>query len=306
MDIKVVMVATRAMDKGATVATRAMDNMVVTVATKVMDIKVVMVATRAMDKVATVATKAMDNRVAMVGTKAMAMRAMVATKATAVSLIRVMANKATVTNRDTANKAMASRRDMVRTKVTAINKAMMAMASSKVTQGAITEPTTDLTSHAPTMIRVMGSKATMVATRAMDSKEATVGTQAMAIKTTMVATRAMNSLDMASIRALNTNNSLATARTKVPSMTKGLATPSNRRSNTIIILAENTRRTPATRAAAREGISTVTSLPSHTVKRDLGTPWTWRRTPTGARATATRTNTERYSTLCRRLFSLVL
>merc|ERR1719229_1859222 len=206
------------------------------------------------------------------------MRAMVATKATAVSLIRVMANKATVTNRDTANKAMASRRDMVRTKVTAINKAMMAMASSKVTQGAITEPTTDLTSHAPTMIRVMGSRATTVATRAMDS-----------------------------IRALNTN-SLATARTKVPSMTKGLATPSNRRSNTIIILAENTRRTPATRAAAREGISTVTSLPSRTVKRDLGTPWTWHRTPTGARATATatRTNTERYSTLCRRLFSLVL
>merc|ERR1712039_589689 len=95
-------------------------------------------------------------------------------------------------------------------------------------------------------------------------------------------------------RAQNTNNSLATARTKVPSMTKGLATPSNRRSNTIIILAENTRRTPATRAAAREGISTGTSLPSHTVKRDLGTPWTWHRTPTGARATATRTNTERY------------
>merc|ERR1711948_248174 len=201
--------------------------------------------------------------------------------------------------------AMASRRDMVRTKVTAINKAMMAMASSKVTQGAIMEPTTDLTSHAPTMIRVMGSKATTVATRAMDSKEATVGTKAMAIKTTMVATRAMNSLGMASIRALNTN-SLATARTKVPSMTKGLATPSNRRSNTITILAENTRRTPATRAAARESISTVTSLPSRTVKRDLGTPWTWHRTPTGARATATRTNTERYSTLCRRLFSLVL
>ena len=187
----------------------------------------------------------------------MAMRAMVATKAMAVSLIRVMANKATVTNRDTANKAMASRRDMVRTKVTAINKAMMATASSKVTQGAITEPTTDLTSHAPTMIRVMGSKATTVATRAMDSKEATVETKAMAIKTTMVATRAMNSLGMASIRALNMN-SLATARTKVPSMTKGLATPSNRRSNTIIIPAENTRRTPATRAAAREGISTVT------------------------------------------------
>merc|ERR1712039_439957 len=148
-------------------------------------------------KVVMVATRAMVNRVAMVpirlmvGTKAMAMRAMVATKATAVSLIRVMANKATVTNRDTANKAMASRRDMVRTKVTAINKAMMAMASSKVTQGAITEPTTDLTSHAPTMIRVMGSKATTVATRAM------------------------NSLGMASIRAQNTNNSLATARTKV-------------------------------------------------------------------------------------------
>merc|ERR1712038_115503 len=270
------MAATRAMDKVATVATRAMVN------------RVAMVATRLM-----VGTKATGMR-AMVATKAMAMRAMVATKATAVSLIRVMANKATVTNRDTANKAMASRRDMVRTKVTAINKAMMAMASSKVTQGAITEPTTDLTSHAPTMIRVMGSKAT------------TVGTKAMAIKTTMVATWAMTSLGMASIRAQNTNNSLATARTKVPSMTKGLATPSNRRSNTIIILAENTRRTPATRAAAREGISTVTSLPSRTVKRDLGTPWTWHRTPTGAGATATRTNTERYSTLCRRLFSLVL
>merc|ERR1711948_171713 len=148
--------------------------------------------------------------------------------------------------------AMVAIRLMVGTKA----KAMRAMASSKVTQGAIMEPTTDLTSHAPTMIR------------AMDSKEATVGTKAMAIKTTMVATRAMNSLAMASIRALNTN-SLATARTKVPSMTKGLATPSNRRSNTIIILAENTRRTPATRAAAREGISTVTSLPSRTVKRDL-------------------------------------
>merc|ERR1719245_2106428 len=169
---------------------------------------------------------------------------------------------------------------MVRTKVTAINKAVTATASSKVTQGAITELTTDLTSHAPTMIRVMGSKETTVATRAMDSKEATVETKAMANKTTMVATRAMNSL--------------ATARTKVPSTSKGLATPSNHRSNTIIITAENTRRTPAT------------SLPSRTVKRDLGTLWTWRRTPTAARATATRTNTERYSTLCRRLFSLVL
>merc|ERR1711978_265703 len=190
----------------------------------------------------------------------------------AASLIRVMANKATVTNRDTANKVMASRRDMVRTKVTAINKAMTATASSIVTQGAITEPTTDLTSHAPTMIRAMGSKATTVATRAMDS------------------------LGMASIRAL-IMNSLATARTKVPSMTKGLATPSNHRSNTIIIPAENTRRTPATRAAAREGISTVTSLPSRTVKRDLGTPWIWRRTPTGARATATRTNNEVFYTL---------
>merc|ERR1712027_222587 len=131
---------------------------------------------------------------------------------------------------------MASRRDMVRTKVTAINKAVTATASSKVTQGAITELTTDLTSHAPTMIRVMGSKAT------------TVETKAMASKTTMAATRAMNSL--------------ATARTKVPSTIKGLATPSNRRSNTITITAENTRRTPAT------------SLPSRTVKRDLGTPWT--------------------------------
>merc|ERR1712117_521345 len=126
----------------------------------------------------------------------------------------------------------------------------------------------------------MGSKATTVATRAMDSREATVETKAMANKTTMVATRAMNSLGMVSIRAPNTNS---------------LATPSNHRSNTIIISAENTRRTPAT------------SLPSRTVKRDLGTPWTWRRTPTAARATvtATRTNTERYSTLCRRLFSLV-
>merc|ERR1719277_2623990 len=192
---------------------------------------------------------------AMVATKAMAMRGMVATKAMAVSLIRVTANKATVPNRDMANKVMASRRDMVRTKVTAINKAVTATASSKVTQGAITELTTDLTSHAPTMIRVMGSKETTVATRAMDS--------------------------------------LATARTKVPSTSKGLATPSNHRSNTITITAENTRRTPAT------------SLPSRTVKRDLGTPWIWRRTPTAARATATRTNTERYSTLCRRLFSLV-
>merc|ERR1712027_307434 len=216
--------------------TRAMDNMVVMVATKVMVIKAVMVAIRAMDKgvamVATrltVVTKAMAMR-AMVATKAMAMRGMVATKAMAVSLIRVMANKATVPNRDTANKVMASRRDMVRTKVTAINKAVTATASSKVTQGAITELTTDLTSHAPTMIRVMGSKETTVATRAM--------------------------------------NSLATARTKVPSTSKGLATPSNHRSNTIIITAENTRRTPAT------------SLPSRTVKRDLGTPWTWRRTPT--------------------------
>merc|ERR1712027_36269 len=258
--------------------TRAMDNMVIMVATKVMVIKAVMVAIRAMDKVATVATRAMDSRVAMVATRAMAMRGMVATKAMAVSLIRVMANKATVPNRDTANKVMASRRDMVRTKVTAINKAVTATASNKVTQGAVTELTTDLTSHVPTMIRVMGSKATTVATRAMDSKEATVETKAMANKT-MVATRAMNSL--------------ATAKTKVPSTSKGLATPSNHRSNTIIITAENTRRTPAT------------SLPSRTVKRDLGTPWTWRRTPTAARVTATRTNTERYSTLCRRLFSLV-
>merc|ERR1719188_2962965 len=255
--------------------TRAMD-MAVMVATKVMVIKAVMVAIRAMDKVATVATRAMVSRVAMVAT-----RLTVATKAMAISLIRVMANKATVLNRDTANKVMASRRDMVRTKVTAINKAVTATASSKVTQGAIMELTTDLTSHAPTMNRVMGSKAT------------TEETKAMANKTTMVATRAMNSLGMASIRAPNTN-SLATDRTKVPSTSKGLATPSNHRSNTITITAENTRRTPAT------------SLPSRTVKRDLGTPWTWRRTPTAARATATRTNTERYSTLCRRLFSLVL
>merc|ERR1719471_2495106 len=253
--------------------------MVVMVATKVMVIKAVMVATKVMVKAVMVAIRAMDIRVAMVATrltvgtramvaiKVMAMRVMVATKAMAVSLIRVMANKATVTNRDTANKVMASRRDMVRTKVMAINKALMATASSKVTQGAIMELTTDLTSLAPTMIRVMGSKATTVATRAMDS------------------------LVMASIRAPNTN-SLATARTKVPSTSKVLATPSNHRSNTIT--AENTRRTPAT------------SLPSRTVKRDLGTPWIWRRTPTGARATAIRTNTERYSTLCRRLFSLVL
>merc|ERR1719414_1268882 len=185
-----------------------------------------------------------------------------------------------------ATKAMAMR-GMVATKA-------MAVSLIRVTANKITELTTDLTSHAPTMIRVMGSKETTVATRAMDSKEATVETKAMANKTTMVATRAMNSLGMASIRAPNTNNSLATARTKVPSTSKGLATPSNRRNNTIT--AENTRRTPAT------------SLPSRTVKRDLGIPWTWRRTPTAARATATatRTNTERYSTLCRRLFSLVL
>merc|ERR1711992_378385 len=139
-----------------------------------------------MGRVAMVATRL------TVGTKAMAMRAMVATKAMAVSLIRVTANKATVPNRDTANQVMASRRDMVRTKVTAINKAVTATASNKVTQGAIMELTTDLTSHVPTMIRVMGSKATTVATRAM------------------------NSPGMASIRAPNTN-SLATARSKVPS-----------------------------------------------------------------------------------------
>merc|ERR1711934_961253 len=112
--------------------------MVVTVATKVMVIKVVMVATRAMDKVATGATKAME------------MRATVATKAMATSLTRVMTKATVMINRDTANKAMASHRDMVRTKVTAINKAMTAMASNKVTQGAVTEPTTDLTIHAPT------------------------------------------------------------------------------------------------------------------------------------------------------------
>merc|ERR1719245_2915404 len=260
----------------AMAATRAMDNMVVTVATKVMGIKVVMVGTKAMAMRATVATKAM------------ARRGMVATKAMATNLIRVMANKATVTNRDMANKVTASRRDMVRTKVTAINKAMTATASSKVTQGAITEPPTDLTSHAPTTIRVMGSKETTVATRAM------------------------NSLGTASIRAPSTNSlatassNLATLRTRAPSTSKRLATPSNRRSNTTIIPAEITHRKAATRAAAREGISTVTSRPSRTVKQGRGTPWTWRRTPTAARATATRTNTEKDSTLCRRLFSLVL
>merc|ERR1719486_1898623 len=126
------------------------------------------------------------------------MRGMVATKVMATNLIRVMANKATVTNRDMANKVTASRRDMVRTKVTAINKAMTATASSKVTQGAITEPTTDLTSHAPTTIRAMGSKETTVATRAMDS------------------------------------SNVATLRTRAPSTSKRLATPSNRRSNTTI------------------------------------------------------------------------
>merc|ERR1711948_70376 len=208
--------------------------------------------------------------------------------------IRAMVNRVAMV----ATKAMAMRA-MVATKATAVSLIRVMANKATVTNR-------DTANKAMASRRVMGSKATTVATRAMDSKEATVGTKAMAIKTTMVATRAMNSLGMASIRAQNTNNSLATARTKVPSMTKGLATPSNRRSNTIIILAENTRRTPATRAAAREGISTVTSLPSRTVKRDLGTPWTWHRTPTGARATATRTNTERYSTLCRRLFSLVL
>merc|ERR550532_2872041 len=123
-----------------------------------------------------------------VATKAMEMRATVATKAMASSLTRVMTKATVMINRDTANKAMASHRDMVRTKVTAINKAMTAMASSKVTQGAITEPTTDLTIHAPTTIRITGTKETMVATRAMDSKEA----KAMTIKATMVATRATN------------------------------------------------------------------------------------------------------------------
>merc|ERR1719245_842397 len=251
----------------AMAATRAMDNMVVTVATKVMDIQVVMVGTKAMAMRATVATKAM------------ARRGMVATKAMATNLIRVMANKATVTNRDMANKVTASRRDMVRTKVTAINKA---------TQGAITEPTTDLTSHAPTTIRVMGSKETMVATRAMDS-----------LGTASIRAPSPNSLATAS-------SNPATLRTRAPSTSKRLATPSNRRSNTTIIPAEITHRKAATRAAAREGISTVTSRPSRTVKPGRGTPWTWRRTPTAARATATRTNTEKDCTLCRRLFSLVL
>merc|ERR1712039_189125 len=222
-----------------------------------------------------------DNMVVMVATKVatVATRAMV--NRVAMVLIRLM-----VGTKAMAMRAMVATKDM----------AMRAMVATKAT--------------AVSLIRVMANKATVTnrdtANKAMASRRDMVRTKAMAIKTTMVATRAMNSLGMASIRAQNTNNSLATARTKVPSMTKGLATPSNRRSNTIIILAENTRRTPATRAAAREGISTVTSLPSRTVKRDLGTPWTWHRTPTGARATATRTNTERYSTLCRRLFSLVL
>merc|ERR1719422_2820449 len=138
-------------------------------------------------------TRAMDNMVVMVATKVMVIKAgMVAIKAMAVSLIRVMANKATVPNRDTANKVMA------------INKALTATASSKVTQGAVMEPTTDLTSLAPTMIRVMGSKATTVATRAMDSKEATVETKAMANKTTMVPTPDLTSLAPTMIRAPNT------------------------------------------------------------------------------------------------------
>merc|ERR1712039_1014341 len=222
-----------------------------------------------------------DNMVVMVATKVatVATRAMV--NRVAMVLIRLM-----VGTKAMAMRAMVATKDM----------AMRAMVATKAT--------------AVSLIRVMANKATVTnrdtANKAMASRRDMVRTKATAINTAMVATRAMNSLGMASIRAQNTNNSLATARTKVPSMTKGLATPSNRRSNTIIILAENTRRTPATRAAAREGISTVTSLPSRTVKRDLGTPWTWHRTPTGARATATRTNTERYSTLCRRLFSLVL
>merc|ERR1719220_1679589 len=206
-----------------------------------------------------------------VATKAMEMRATVATKAMATSLTRVMTKATVMINRDTANKAMASH-------------------------------------------RITGTKETMVATRAMDSKEATVETKAMTIKATMVATRATNnSLAMASIRAPSTNSlatassNLVTLRTRAPSTSKGLATPSHRRSNTIIIPAEITRRKAATRVAARGGISTsVTSLPSHTVKRGRATPWTWRRTPTAARATATRTNTERDSALCRRLLSLVL
>merc|ERR1719305_1566364 len=163
-----------------------------------------------MDKVATVATRAMD-KVAMVAIKAMAMRVTVATKA--------MEMRATV-----ATKAMATSLTRVRTKVTAINKAMTAMASSKVTQGAITEPTTDLTIHAPTTIRITGTKETMVATRAMDSKEATVETKAMTIKATMVATRAMDSKEAtASIRAPSTNSlatassNLVTLRTRAPS-----------------------------------------------------------------------------------------
>merc|ERR1719220_750452 len=185
-----------------------------------------------MDKVA---IKAMAMRVT-VATKAMEMRATVATKAMATSLTRVMTKATVMINRDTANKAMASHRDMART---------------KVTQGAITEPTTDLTIHAPTTIRITGTK------------ETTVETKAMTIKATMVATRATNnSLATASIRAPSTNSlatassNLVTLRTRAPSTSKGLATPSNRRSNTIIIPAEITRRKAATRVEVREGIST--------------------------------------------------
>merc|ERR1712117_968637 len=124
---------------------KAMDNMVVTVAIKVMDIKVVMAATSTMDKVATVATRAMDSRVAMVAIKAMAMRVTVATKA--------MAMRAMV-----ATKAMATSLTRVMTKATVmINRdtANKAMASHRIT----------------------GTKETMVATRAMDSKEATAETK---------------------------------------------------------------------------------------------------------------------------------
>merc|ERR1712012_723613 len=126
MAISKVTVATRA------TATKAMAiNMDMVMSSKAMDMASNKVMGTASHKVMAMAeTRAMDNMRAMVATKATAMRGMVATKAMAVSLIRVTANKATVPNRDTA-----------------INKAVTATASSKVTQGALTELTTDLTSH---------------------------------------------------------------------------------------------------------------------------------------------------------------
>merc|ERR1719322_245184 len=113
MGNRVVTVATRA------TATKAMaSNMDMVMSSKAMDMAsnkvMAMAETRAMDNmVVIVATKVMVIKAVMVAIKAMEMGGMVATKAMAVSLIR-----------DTANKVMASRRVMGSKETTVATRAM--------------------------------------------------------------------------------------------------------------------------------------------------------------------------------------